>query len=162
MIFMPKSTEDIEKELEKMKYEVKKLSLTHGELDKNADIQSLITYLIDEREKTNKALERITQKIVTLEKEFENTGADDGHRPLDKVLLSDVDAKIINFVQTQDMACAEDVCKFMNYNGKNAASARLNKLHKERLLERFQLGHTVYYRFDAGKTTETLIISPPQ
>jgi hypothetical protein len=60
------------------------------------------------------------------------------------------------------MACAEDIKKHMSYKGKNAASARLNRLFKEGLLDRYQLGHKVYYKYDAGKTTKTLIVSPPQ
>jgi predicted transcriptional regulator of viral defense system len=80
------------------------------------------------------------------------------------VPLSDIDAKIINFVQVQHngMVCADEVREFMGYKGNNAACARLNKLYKDGLLDRFQLGHKVYYKFDAGKTTNTLIISPPQ
>ena len=50
----------------------------------------------------------------------------------------------------------------MSYKGRNAASARLNKLYRIGLLERFQLGHKVYYKFDAGKMASTLIVSPPQ
>jgi len=60
------------------------------------------------------------------------------------------------------MACAEDIKREMNYRGRNAASARLNRLHKQGLLDRYQLGHKVYYKYDAGKTTNTLIVSPPQ
>ena len=61
-----------------------------------------------------------------------------------------------------DIACSEDIQKRMNYKGRNAASARLNKLYKQGLLERYQLGHKVYYKYNAGKATNPLIISPPQ
>jgi len=60
------------------------------------------------------------------------------------------------------MACADDVKAGMNYRGRNAASARLNKLYKMGLIDRLQLGHKVFYKFDAGKTTKILIVSPPQ
>ena len=79
-----------------------------------------------------------------------------------EVPLSLLDAKILDFVQTHTMICADDLMKAMNYRGRNAACARLNRLYREGLLERYQLGHKVFYKFDAGKTTNTLIISPPQ
>ena len=60
------------------------------------------------------------------------------------------------------MVCADEVKTLMGYKGRNAACTRLNKLYKDGLLDRYQLGHKVYYKYDAGKTTNTLIISPPQ
>ena len=47
--------------------------------------------------------------------------------------------------------------------GSRVADALLEgKLREKGLLERFQLGHKVYYIYDAGKATNILIISPPQ
>ena len=63
-------------------------------------------------------------------------------------------------IQVKGMACAEDIKNAMSYKGLNAASARLNNLFKRGILQRYQLGHKVYYKYDAGKTTNTLIISP--
>lgn len=83
---------------------------------------------------------------------------------LSELALSELDLQILQIVQTskRELACADDIRRQMNYKGRNAASARLNKLFRMRLLQRYQLGHKVYYKFDAGKTTTTLIISPPQ
>lgn len=68
----------------------------------------------------------------------------------------------MQIIQISGMSCADDIKKQMSYRGRNAASARLNRLYKIGLLERYQLGHKVYYKYDAGKTADTLIVSPPQ
>jgi hypothetical protein len=79
------------------------------------------------------------------------------------VPLSGLDRKLMQYLQIKEMACAEDVQKEMGYKGKNAACARLNKLYRMGIIERYQLGHRVYYKYDAGKATQnTLLISPPQ
>ena len=83
-------------------------------------------------------------------------------KDFEEIALSDTDRKIIEFVQTKGMACADDIKSTMGYRGRNAACTRLKRLCDEKLLQRFQLGHKVYYRFDAGKAANTLIISPPQ
>ena len=76
--------------------------------------------------------------------------------------ISELDAKILQHIQIKGMSCADDIKKQMNYRGRNAASARLNRMYKQGLLERHQLGHKVYYKYDAGKAAKTLIVSPPQ
>ncbi len=75
--------------------------------------------------------------------------------------VSELDKRILQFIQIHDMACADDLKTAMKYKGRNAASAHLNRLHKAGLIERYQLGHKVYYKFDPGKTANTLIVSPP-
>ena len=60
------------------------------------------------------------------------------------------------------MLCADDIKEKLHYKGRNAACTRLNRLHKAGLLERHQLGHKVYYKYDAGKATKLLILSPPK
>jgi len=135
-----------------------------------ADIGAAIKYLADERERTNKKLELITEKMRALDDAIKVMGAPAAQTAEEYALasgreigLSNVDVKIISFIQTRNdtMACADEVKQYMNYKGNNAACARLNRLHKLGLLDRHQLGHKVYYRFDAGKTTNTLIVSPP-
>jgi len=156
---------EIEEELERLKKELGKL-----ENENNAyhaypdDAEDLIKYMVLERERTNKILASITEKIKELEERLEEK-QEEKKMPLQKlteVPLSEVDAKIIGFIQTKELACADDIKEFMHYKGRNAACARLNKLYMMGLLNRYQLGHKVYYKFDAGKTTNTLIVSPPQ
>ncbi|MGB9732451.1 MAG: hypothetical protein ACP5P2_00070 [Candidatus Micrarchaeia archaeon] len=151
---------EIEEELERLKKEVSKLS--SGEKYPE-DAGELIKYMIAERERTNRILASITEKIKELTErlnEIEEVPASE--EKLKEIPLSETDARIIEFVQTKGMACADDVKNFMNYKGRNAACARLNKLYMMGLLVRYQLGHKVYYKFDAGKATNTLIVSPPQ
>ena len=156
----------LEREILGLRDELKRVSeSSHAELPASADASALVKYLIDERGRTNRLLEGITLRIKTLEEEvsaMELGSKEDYVTGNREVPLSGVDAKMINFVQAKGMACADEVRAFMNYRGNNAACARLNRLHKAGLLDRLQLGHKVYYKFDAGKTTNTLIISPPQ
>jgi len=152
---------EIEEELERLKKEISRLNNSDNAYPDDA--QELIKYMVAERERTNKILASITEKIKELSERLDEL--DEEPAKLEKpkeVPLSDTDAKIIEFVQTKGMACADEVKEFMHYKGRNAACARLNRLHMLGLLERYQLGHKVYYRYDAGKAINTLIVSPPQ
>jgi DNA-binding transcriptional ArsR family regulator len=62
------------------------------------------------------------------------------------VPISEIDKRILQAIQRLDLACADDIKKAMSYKGRNAASARLKRLEKDRLIERYQLGRKVYYR----------------
>jgi hypothetical protein len=159
----------VEKEIEELRKELKVVSeKSHEEIPADAGLPTLIKYLVEERGKTNRILENVTQKLKQLEDEIsalEISGQQEDYavQSSREVPLSGVDAKLINFVQTrpQGMACAEEVKAYMNYRGNNAACARLNNLHRLGLLDRLQLGHKVYYKYDAGKAINTLIVSPP-
>ncbi len=159
----------VAKEIEELRRELKVVTeKNHEEIPENAGLSTLIKYLVEERGKTNRILEGITQRIKVLEDEISAIEISSGQAQDEyaapnsrEVPLSGVDAKLINFVQTKGMACAEEVKAFMNYRGNNAACARLNRLHKVGLLDRLQLGHKVYYKYDAGKAINTLIVSPP-
>lgn len=166
---MSKEKEELKKELAALKTEVVALSSQKQPLQAGSEteVMALFKYMIEEREKTNKILAGITAQVQKLEKEFEYVYAEEekqgyGYAGNREIPLSELDTKIINFVQSKGMVCADEIREFMQYRGRNAACARLNKLYKEGLLDRFQLGHKVYYKFDVGKTTNTLIISPPQ
>ncbi len=73
------------------------------------------------------------------------------------VPISEIDKRILQAIQRLDLACADDVKKAMDYKGRNAASARLKRLEKDRLVERHQLGRKVYYRLTDRALT---VISP--
>lgn len=162
---MSKNGEQLEKEIKSLKDEVSQLATRKEALPEGATVESVIKYMVSEREKTNRLLQDITSKIEKLEKELDGLYAD----PQDyevvanrEVPLSALDARILDFVQSRGMICADDLMLFQGYKGRNAACTRLNKLYMKGILERYQLGHKVFYKFDAGKTTNTLIISPPQ
>lgn len=157
--------DQIEDEISRLKEEIKALSEKGSRMpdDSTSSLSSVIKYFTEERERTNRALSNITNKVMELEKMLSEKEA---AAPQDyiayEIPMSSLDANILDFVKGKGMVCADDVKNLMNYKGRNAACSRLNKLEKEGFLEKFQLGHKVYYRFDAGKTTKTLIISPPQ
>ncbi len=184
MIFMQQTNKkDIEKQLFDIK---KKLNLlTDQSKDKqilesaksqnvNSNMFALIKYMIDENKRTTMLLETITQTIGKLEEELkepvssnvesndkEDNITDNRTEPAKQLILSEPDIKIIQLIQlsSSNMACADDVKKQLGYKGRNAACSRLNRLYKLGVFERHQVGHKVYYKYDAGKTN-FFIISP--
>lgn len=156
----------MEREIVELRDELKRVSTgSHAELPVSMTATELIKYLIEERTRTNRLLEGITRRIKSLEEEIGTMeiNSQEAYAPGSReIVLSGVDARLVNFVQARGMACAEEARAFMGYRGNNAACARLNRLHKAGLLDRLQVGHKVYYRYDAGKATNTLIVAPPQ
>ena len=61
------------------------------------------------------------------------------------VPISEIDKRILQAIQRLDLACADDIKKAMSYRGRNAASARLKRLEKDKFVERTQSGRKVYY-----------------
>jgi predicted nuclease with TOPRIM domain len=163
---------EIEGELESIKKDIARLtSNNYAQYADSEDLPSLMKYMIKEREKTNKILASVTERIKELSSRLNEIEGRESiteksvfsqENARKEVPLSDTDVKIVEYVQSKGLACADDIKTFMNYSGRNAACARLNRLHMIGLLDRYQLGHKVYYKYDAGKTTNTLIVSPPQ
>ncbi len=135
-----------------------------------SNMLSLFKYVMDENKKTNMILKGMHDKIERMESELnadyseqeDQAYLQENNRFAKVQPVSGLDAKIMQIIQVNGMACADDIKRQMSYRGRNAASARLNRLYRIGLLERYQLGHKVYYKYDAGKTTNTLIVSPPQ
>ena len=65
---------------------------------------------------------------------------------LRELMLAPADEQIVSLIRTRGAACAEDVRVNFGYKGKNAASARLNRLFELGILEKAQAGRVVYYR----------------
>ena len=63
-----------------------------------------------------------------------------------EMLLSSTDEQMVNLLRARGAVCAEDVRAHFKYKGKNAASARLNRLAGLGVLEKQQAGRRVYYR----------------
>ena len=172
-----RTKKEIENELLELKKQFSQMSQKNEEMRKIVQEGSeentskhmflLLKYMMDENKKTTMILNQI---LNSLPKEEEEEGYEEQRyapqQPVQvqQIMLSDVDARILQFIQMShnSMACAEEVKDGMGYGCRNAASARLNRLHMLGLLDRYQLGHKVYYTFDAGKATKTLIVSPPQ
>jgi hypothetical protein len=178
-----RSKKEMETEIQSMKKQIENIKDTTA---KNLDVEAILEgksrseevgsnllalfkYVMDENRKTNMILKDMHGKLERLESDLnaDYYEQDDQARLQENKFakvqpVSGLDAKILQIIQISGMACADDIKKQMSYRGRNAASARLNRLHKIGLLERYQLGHKVYYKYDAGKTTNTLIVSPPQ
>jgi len=101
----------------------------------------MIYKLLEERENTNRILKNLLAKIDQLEKRQVAAVPEEIGEPL----LPEVDSKIIEFVQETGKVTAEDVRNKFNYKGKNAASARLNRLYEIGLLQKKQVGKKVYF-----------------
>lgn len=169
VIFM-NSKNEIVKELSDIKQQLDKIgssSAKETELlsknsqdDVNKNLLSLVKFVIDENRKTTLVLKSLSDTVTQL---VSDINYEEPAKPesMEEFPISGLDAKILQYIQTKEMACAEDIRKEMNYKGKNAASARLNVLFKRGILQRYQMGHTVYYKYNAGKATKTLIVSPP-
>jgi hypothetical protein len=168
----------IGKELRNIKEQLEKLSTINNSKnleflkekgkteETNTNLLSLLKFMVDENRKTTMVLKNISDAISQMNSDISNEDEEvveekSHNTTLEEIPLSELDAKIIQFAQIKDMVCADDIKKLMNYKGRNAAAARLTNLYKRNLLKRYQLGHKVYYKFDAGKATNTLIISPP-
>ena len=164
----------IKEELESLKNkEIEMQSLVSGKEkadQTSSHLFTLLKYMIEENKTTRGMIERMYKKIESFEEEINaddlptepiQNGLEQGVTTI--VPISELDKKIIQHIEIAGMACADDIKKAMNYKGRNAASARLNKLFKQKIIERHQLGHKVYYKYNAGKTTNgILIVSPPQ
>ncbi|MEM3820508.1 MAG: hypothetical protein QXM58_02105 [Candidatus Micrarchaeaceae archaeon] len=170
---MLRNKKQIEDEILRIKQEISELSSKASQAvpDASSDaIAALTKYLIEERERTNRVLNTLTEQIRSIEErlgsgnveEVPTTANVQGAPQSREIPLSEVDTNVLLFVQSKGMVCADDLKEAMHYKGKNAACARLNRLYQKGIIERFQLGHKVYYKYDAGKAINTLIISPPQ
>lgn len=174
-----RTKKELETELQKLKAQVATISgkaTKERELllekakaeDTSSGLFALAKYMIDENKRTTMILKGITDTLSRLEQDigynYQQDEVPEQQAQMERQILpvSDLDAKIIQFIQIKGMACADDIRQHMSYRGRNAASARLNRLFKQGVLERYQLGHKVYYKYDAGKATNILIVSPPQ
>lgn len=174
-----KSRNQIKSDLVAIKREISKLKSKELEVEQlisdkeaastvSSNMLTLFKIMLEESKTTRTMLRLLTEKLTRLEDDL-STDVDEqevsgGEEPrVREVAVSDLDKKIIQFIQLKEMACAADVQKHMNYRGKNAASARLNKLYRQGVIDRYQLGHKVFYKYNAGKMTNgMLIVSPPQ
>ncbi len=106
-------------------------------------IGALIYRLVQEREKTNKLYERILDELKEIKALLAKR---EGETPItSETALSEVDEKIIEFVKEKGRATAKEVQDALGYKGRNAASARLNRLFQLGLLVKKRAGRKVYY-----------------
>lgn len=99
--------------------------------------------LLEERENTNRLLKNILAKLDSIEMKM--GAVPEAATGAGAPLLPEVDEKILKFVKTQGKVTSEEVRARFNYRGKNAASARLNRLCDMGLLHKQQVGKKVFF-----------------
>lgn len=117
-------------------------------LDKFKDpvvLGELVYRLMEERENTNRILKTLMQKIDQLEAKIGTSVKAEPAKEQNEVLLPQVDEDIMRVVKELGKATAEDIRSRLHYKGKNAASARLNRLHELGLLKKAQVGKKVFF-----------------
>lgn len=99
----------------------------------------LVYKLLEERENTNRILKNVLARLDELE------GKSAGVPVEGETFLPEIDEQILAFVKKQEKVTAENVRKKFRYRGKNAASARLNRLCNMGLLKKKQVGKKVFF-----------------
>lgn len=115
-------------------------------------LASIMHTAATERENTNRLLKTLIEKLdhkfaeVDARMSALEAGAiAHAAMPSEEVLLPSVDEGILAFVKEKRYASAEEVRRKFGYRGKNAASARLNRMFELGLLEKRQVGRAVLY-----------------
>lgn len=104
----------------------------------------MVYRLLEERENTNRLLKNILQKLESLEMKMGAAPAMPNFGAAE-TLLPEIDEQIMQFVRGQGKATSEEVRVKFKYRGKNAASARLNRLCDMGLLRKQQVGKKVFF-----------------
>ena len=127
-------------------------------------VSALLFRLIKEKERSNKLLEALNDKYDRIMLDIKQLTPSGGLRggeltgptstPVGTGVQPDAgrfqmlavqDDQILKYVEEHSQATAADIKAIMNYKGLNAASQRLNKLHREGYLKKLQRGKRVLY-----------------
>jgi hypothetical protein len=138
--------------IEKLAPELGDLSLDMQEIRENSKdplfLSLLMLRVIKEREKTNTVLEGINEKYDKIMFEMKTKGVSQ-ETVLDSKgnyeVLPEQDRVILDFADKNQGATATQIKEVLSYKGLNAASQRLNKLHKDGHLKKIQSGRNVLY-----------------
>ena len=95
--------------------------------------------------KFDQIISKLDRIATLLEAQAETQNESDNHS------ISERDEEILEFIKTKKRVCADDLQDHFNYKGRNAASARLNKLFRDDLVEKIYAGKTVYYSLKAAQ-----------
>jgi predicted HTH transcriptional regulator len=149
---MKDSLTDYDREFEEI---VGNLSDTVHEMSDPVAIATMLYTLAEERKSSNlvirdinakfdnilKNLRDISERLNELESRRDVTSKE--HITFE---LSDRDREILDYVTQNQRVCADDIQEKFQYRGRNAASARLSKLFRDKLLEKVYVGRKVYYQ----------------
>ncbi len=104
----------------------------------------LVYLLREERENTNRILKTLLAKIESLEMRLAEKGSARAPASAGERMLPEVDEAIVSFLK-EGPKTAEDVRTKFGYKGKNAASARLNRLHDLGVVVKKHVGKKVFF-----------------
>jgi len=147
---------DMLKELMKSREQAKKLSPKFDELTMDVHeifqqskdpffVSMLLFKLAQERESTNKILDKINDKFDRIMLELKTGQTPQIKEENSFTLLAEQDKKIMDLITKNNAVSAIEVQSELKYKGINAASQRLNKLFKEGYLNKAQSGKKVLY-----------------
>ena len=105
----------------------------------------LMFRLMEERESTNRLLKNILQRLDSIEKGAVAPQMSPLSPDNMEGMLPEIDEQIVGFIKGCGKATAEEVRSKFNYKGKNAASARLNRLCDMQVLQKKQVGRKMYF-----------------
>ena len=106
----------------------------------------MVFRLLEERENTNRILKNVMARLDAMEAKYGALPeAPEQPGVIEQPMLPEIDEQILAFVKESGKATARDVQKRFKYKGKNAASARLNRLCAMNLLQKRQVGKKVFF-----------------
>ena len=108
---------------------------------------AMLHKLSEEKSSTNQLFKELVtklDKLSELEKRLAKIESILQQEP-EKRVLSETDEEIVSLISMRGKACAEEVQKQFNYKGTNAASARLNNLVRQGVLNKVQAGKKVFF-----------------
>jgi hypothetical protein len=120
-------------------------------------IATLMHKLSEERSSTNLLFKELNAKldkilamderIKAIESKLNSTQAKgkESIASRDALLLPEIDESIVKYVKQKGKVCAEQVQMKFKYKGTNAASSRMNRLVKEGILRKVQVGRKVFF-----------------
>ncbi len=121
-------------------------------------VSALLFRLIKEKERGNELLEALNDKYDRIMLDIKQLRGGELTGPTSTPvgtgvqpdagrfqMLAVQDDQILKYVEEHGQATAADIKAIMNYKGLNAASQRLNKLHREGYLKKLQQGKRVSY-----------------
>ncbi len=117
-------------------------------------VGAMIHRLIKEREKSNTMFKKILEELRAIRNLLESRSPSP-HPPHTITSgitpgISDVDSRILEMIKDRGPVTANEVQRALSYKGRNAASARLNRLWELGLLEKKRSGRKVYYSARVG------------
>ena len=134
------ATEAVEKEVAKLRDPTVHAAIMYASVREKENTNRILKTI-------NSMLDHLEEKFKQLEKNSSKLGKEQPARTTqpEVQILADVDQKIIDFIKAGGPTAAEAIQKEFGYKGRNAACARLSRLHQLGKLAKQRAGKTIYY-----------------